>query len=394
MSARLSDRLSQMRMLREAREGRTGSSNERGNNERTPGGRKTAPEIRKEELFEGWSRPAPLVFTRESIYPFPLRERPYGGLLIAEEKLPAAVFYDFETTGLSGGAGTYIFLAGFAVLQEGEIHLRQFFLEDYPGEPDFITLIRESIASAEYFISYNGKRFDAPLLQTRARMSGVPAEMGTQLDLLFPCRRIWKRKIGSCSLSNVERMVLNRGREDDIPGSLIPDCYFSFLRGEEAGCMGRVIDHHRRDIISLVHLLFRIEEAAARPADLSSREEREGMANLLLYYGDERGLSILEDELEAGSMRAGRMAVPAYRRRGNFEKMEILLRRMWEKDRGLFQGIALAKLLEHRRKDLFGAVEIVDLLKQRHPFLSDPMKEELEHRRRRLQKKIALAGKL
>lgn len=334
---------------------------------------------------------------------------PYRGLLLPKERLAGSIFYDFETTGLSGGAGTYIFLAGVGRFTTGGLRIDQLFLEDYPGEPEFLEALRGLFGRDETCISYNGKRFDANLLLTRSRMSGVDVEMGPQLDLLYPVRNIWKRSLGSCRLSRVERFVLDRGRIDDIDGALIPECYFSFLRlrdrgidgidgtevdGGEYGCMERVIEHHLKDIESLAHLLFTIEEAAAEPHSLmangalESSAAREGLAALLLKRGDPRGAELLEEEFERGSMRAGKLAALYHRRAGNYEDLERILTGMWRKERGSFQGVALAKLYEHRRGDPAAALEIVRKLVSARRFMPSVRKEELEKRRLRLERKV------
>ncbi len=418
MRGKLSDRLAQMRKIRE--EGGAQRAHDRTkieqNGSRQEGGERSVHEAREagEEravagLFDSWRRVAPLVLGRSVTLPFPRLEsiegelepaRPYRGLLLPKERLGGSIFYDFETTGLSGGAGTYIFLAGIGRFTEEGMRIDQLFLEDYPGEPEFLEALRGLFGRDETCISYNGKRFDANLLLTRSRMSGVEVEMGSQLDLLYPVRNIWKRSLGSCRLSRVERHVLDRGRIGDIDGALIPDCYFSFLRQRdqqledsaggqgELGCMQMVIDHHLKDIESLAHLLFTIEEAAAEPRMLRLSGAREGMAALLLKRGDPRGAELLEEELEEGSMRAGRLAALYYRRAGNYGELERVLSRMWRRERGFFQGVALAKLYEHRRGEPGAALEIVRELDSSRRFLPSGKREELEKRRLRLERKL------
>ena len=53
--------------------------------------------------------------------------------LCASDLLGAA-FVDVETTGLTGGTGTYVFLVGIGTFEDGSFHLRQFFLALPPDD--------------------------------------------------------------------------------------------------------------------------------------------------------------------------------------------------------------------------------------------------------------------
>ncbi len=403
MAARLSNRLSQLRSIREERgDGKGDGRKSRGGKSENSRAGDSRGDPRRNTLFAQWHRNAPLVLSRKLTLPFPRIEKmgeslkpygAYGELLLPIGQLEQARFYDFETTGLSGGAGTYIFLAGIGRFRPQALEITQLLLEDYPGEPDFLEALGELIGEDDIAVSYNGKRFDAHVLLTRSRMSGVKLCMGKQLDLLYPARAVWKRALGSCRLSRIEQYVLNRGRSDDIDGALIPECYFTFLRegamsrGTEE-CMRRVIDHHLLDIESLAHLLFHIEEASADPQRLELPGAREGLAALLLRKADLRGASILEEELERGSLRAGRTAALYYRSIGMVDAMERVLLRMWERSHDHFQGIALAKLYEHKKREPVMALEIVEELQRRLQFLTEEKRGGLEKRRDRLLKKM------
>jgi uncharacterized protein YprB with RNaseH-like and TPR domain len=172
--------------------------------------------------------------------------------------LSRAAFLDMETTGLAGGAGTFAFLAGVGHFTgEGEeFVLHQFFLRDCAGEPAFLWAVGEVLAPLPYLITFNGRRFDWPLLEARFTVARLRATLPrpAHLDLLYPSWALWKRRLGSCRLSRLEEQVLGVGREEDVPGWLIPQLYFTYLRSEDAGPLAPVLHHNLLDILSLVTL--------------------------------------------------------------------------------------------------------------------------------------------
>ena len=184
------------------------------------------------------------------------------------------VFLDTETTGLMGGTGTYVFLLGTAYISDGELVLRQHLLHDLGAEAAFMSALREELAPFRACASYNGKCFDLPLLRTRFVMA-LRSDLlvdESHLDLLHPARRLWRDRFGSTSLRQLEDSVLDVIREDDIPGSLIPERYFRWLALRERGLIEPVLDHNARDIVSLVRITDRIAQAvidarAGRPPD-------------------------------------------------------------------------------------------------------------------------------
>src|SRR6478609_5492629 len=80
-------------------------------------------------------------------------------------------FLDTETTGLAGGTGTYAFLIGVGAIDHTGFRLRQFFMRDYGEEPSLLCRLHEHLAQFDVLITYNGKAYDQPLLETRFRMA-------------------------------------------------------------------------------------------------------------------------------------------------------------------------------------------------------------------------------
>ena len=174
------------------------------------------------------------------------------------------VFLDTETTGLSGGTGTYVFLLGTAWIEGGELVLRQHLLRDLGAERDFVKAIHRELDAFRACASYNGKAFDLPILRTRVvlAMRGELAVDESHLDLLHPARRLWKDRFGSTTLRQLEASVLDEPRgNDDITGALIPDRYFHWLRLRDDRLIAPVLRHNARDVISLVRIADRVARA-------------------------------------------------------------------------------------------------------------------------------------
>ena len=384
--AKLSGRLQQMREMREA--GVTGSSDEISKVEEKSPHKQEAPSPLP---WPGWSAVAPYVWQRSLVLPCPLEKQHVEGLLLENSSLiPKLEFYDFETTGLSGGAGTIIFLAGFGRIEGEQLHIEQILLVDYPGEPAFIRALLPYLSADKLFVSYNGKGFDRHMLLNRLRIHGYHnADMPRQLDLLYPTRKIWGKSLERCNLGRIEEFVLNINRDDDIEGALIPECYQEFLRTQDDGCMRRVVAHHVQDIASLAELLFHIEETAMDPESLSDGQARLGLGLLMLQINEARAISVLEAELSAGNEAAGRILVPFYKRRRQLTELREVLAKMRALRAGYFQLIETAKILEHVDKQPRAALSLIQPLLQQRSLLSKVNFNELQHRLQRLKRKAS-----
>jgi len=173
------------------------------------------------------------------------------------------LFLDTETTGLSGGTGTYVFLIGVAYFTDRELVLRQHMLLDLGAEREFIEGLKKEIEPLRACASYNGKAFDLPIIRTRFVMA-IRSELtvdDSHLDLLHPARRLWRDRFGSTTLKQLEESVLDDGRTADIPGWLIPDAYFHYLRKRDPAIIAPVLEHNARDVISLVRITDRVARA-------------------------------------------------------------------------------------------------------------------------------------
>ena len=180
------------------------------------------------------------------------------GSAIVNFELDKTLFLDTETTGLAGGAGTAAFLIGMGYFYENKYIVEQFFMRDYDEEAAMLNLIAEKAANFDMIVTFNGRSFDLPLLETRMILNRIDPVLNRlkDVDLLHPARRIWGLRLSDCRLGTLEDEVLGFQRaEDDIPGSLIPGIYFDYLQFGNADKLNKVFYHNEKDIVSMVGLL-------------------------------------------------------------------------------------------------------------------------------------------
>ena len=170
------------------------------------------------------------------------------------------LFLDTETTGLAGGTGTYPFLVGLAWWEGGGLEVEQLFMREYSEEGSLLAALADRMAERPLLITFNGKSFDWPLLETRYRLTRaltVPKPLA-HLDLLHPARSLWRLRLGSVRLSQLERHVLGRDRGADLPSELIPKIYLDFIRSGQAEPLVPVFHHNQMDLCGLAGLSGRI----------------------------------------------------------------------------------------------------------------------------------------
>ena len=280
------------------------------------------------------------------------------------------LFLDTETTGLSGGTGTVAFLIGTGFFDAGEFVLRQFFMRDYDEEPAMLTALNELLSKYKGLITFNGKAFDWNLLHTRFIFNRIKPSMSgpVHLDLLFPARKIWRLKLESCSLVSIEENVLEEYRTDDIPGAMIPSIYFKYLENRDARDIKRVIKHNKLDIMSMVSLLSRICSMIQNPLVETDRDrELLGVGKIFESSGDYQNVidcfeACMDSECVMVKESASKKLSSIYKRSKNYEKAVEHWNNML-KDPSIpkiFPLIELAKYYEHKEKDPFKALEIVE----------------------------------
>lgn len=328
--------------------------------------------------------------------------------LCASDLLGAA-FVDVETTGLTGGTGTYVFLVGIGTFEDGSFHLRQFFLAHLGGETAMMAAVSEILADCRVIISFNGRRFDLPLLETRFTLSRLPRPTPglAHLDLLYPTRHLYRRRLSSCRLASLETALLGVEREDDVPGWAIPGLYFDYLRQGRAEPLSTVFHHNTLDVLSLVALLGHLGRAAAKerptsPHDcfaLGRWDELGGQPEDAARLYEAALNNGCEEELHTVIVRR---LVRLYRHLGRWNDLSRRLGDEVRADKApcwkLEALVELAKLKEHRWRDYSGAEGLtrqalalveVTALRGEVPTTSLLQREALEHRLWRLRRRLA-----
>jgi hypothetical protein len=251
------------------------------------------------------------------------------------------LFFDIETTGLSGGAGTYLFLAGFARATAEGFLIRQYFMHSLSGERFFLDEVGGDLLHARFLVSYNGRSYDYNILKNRYILAGMPffTEEPVHLDLLYTSRRIWRGLMPDFTLSTVEGRILGISRFDDIPGWQIPGVYTDYLRGRDVcGDIARIIAHNRDDVQSLLALL--VKQLSLLGGAAGGRVPRNERYNPIA----------LSDMLAAGRRRdEARELLSAHHDSTEALKRLVL---MHKRDRRFEQALDLLEELQARRVDL------------------------------------------
>ncbi|HEX4566736.1 MAG TPA: ribonuclease H-like domain-containing protein, partial [Vicinamibacterales bacterium] len=338
------------------------------------------------------------------------------------------LFVDLETTGLSGGAGSVAFLVGCGWFDMGAFQVRQFLLTSYASERALLSAVADCFAEATLLVTYNGKTFDLPVMETRWLFHRIPPPVDSvrHFDMLHPARRLWRHRIdasgmeqpaarlrsgapsdadgGGCRLGTLERVLCGVTRVGDVPGMEIPARYFRFLRSGDARPLEPVLEHNRLDLISLAAVTAHAVQLAEQGSD-GCRDAAEALALGKVYEragcGD-RAVTCYERAIAEASAHVDVTAEALYR-------LGLRLRRdrrhadaadAWRRILDLKQGRygtrstllgplrrfaaeALAVHQEHREKDYESARELaLQLLDE------TPAPDAARHRIARLDRKI------
>ena len=322
--------------------------------------------------------------------------------------LQNSAFLDVETTGLAGGAGTYAFLVGIGWFDEQDFRLRQVFMRDYGEEPALVSVLEETLEPLAGVVSFNGKAFDVPLLETRFIMSRrrFPLSSAPHLDLLHMARRLWRLRLENCQLSTLETEILGLERHGDVPSPLVPQLYFDYLRYGRAEPLEGVFYHNAQDILSLAALTALSCAVFEDPLrhETTYGEDLYSLARLYSLAGlGDRAEKALRAALDAPIPEELRWQTVHHlsfhlKRRGLWpEAMELWQLAIEENHGRLYPFVELAKYHEHRAKDFQTAEVLVlramDLVQasaaSRGGWWSEQRLGELEHRLRRVQLKRA-----
>jgi hypothetical protein len=192
-----------------------------------------------------------------------------------------------------------------------------------------------------------------------------PFDRMEHLDLLFGARRLWKLRLDSCRLVDLEHRILGFEREGDLPGEMIPYVYFDFLRSQRAFKVVPIFHHNAIDILTLACLTAIVPLAFRAPEEAALRHGADfiGLARWLHQADrDEEALRLFRRAMEMG--------LPD----------ELLFRTMWD-----------IAAIERRlgRHDASVAV-VSELAANRNPFRVRALEELAKHYEHR-EKNYAMA---
>jgi len=331
------------------------------------------------------------------------------------------LFLDTETTGLAGGTGTYAFLVGVAWWDAGGLQVEQLFMRDFTEEYSLLHELAARVAERPVLFTFNGKSFDWPLVENRFTMTRSIAapKLAAHVDLLHPARALWKLRLGSVRLIELERQVLDAPRlgwhrEDDVSSALIPQYYFDYLRGGPVAPLAAVVRHNQMDLRGLAALFGKINDLLASDnsdsGDIDSLDLF-GLSRFLQRRGEaDRAHSACSQALSAGlpaefRPQASRDLAHMAKRRGEHERAaEIWQAIAADPQDGIHACEQLAIHYERRAKDIPRAKEFAQLalakIRRQRAVSRDPCaaaqlarrEQRFLHRIARLQHRIKLKG--
>jgi uncharacterized protein len=272
------------------------------------------------------------------------------------------LFLDTETTGLSGGAGTYAFLVGLAWWDAGGLQAEQLLMRDFAEEHSILHELAARLAERPVLITFNGKTFDWPLLENRFTMTRAIAipRLAAHLDLLHPARALWKLRLGSVRLVELEREVLDARRlgwyrEEELISAMIPQVYFDYLRGGAVAPLAAVVRHNQSDLRGLAALMAKIDALLATASQDRCPHEFHGLdlfglSRFLLRRGD-------NDRAHAACARALDFGLPAEFRSQARRDLALFAKRRGDHDKAVDLWEQLATEPAHDADDAIQACE-------------------------------------
>ncbi len=311
--------------------------------------------------------------------------------------LESMVFLDTETTGLSGGTGTMPFMIGAGRFISSQFVVEQFFVRNPAEETAQLAALSEFSEGVQAIVTYNGKAFDLPIINTRYLMQRLsnPFTSATHIDLLPFTRRIWKSRLGQCNLGNIEKRVLGIEREqDDIPGYLVPDFYRDYLFNGNTSMIPGIFYHNEIDVLSLSTLFSWLAAILEDPSDARFTDpgdlvsvgrvleilQREHLAEQI--YASDRLQQSPTPERQKGLL----LLANLQKRKGNLEEASAL----WQEaasEGSLEAFLELAKYYEHHNRDYPAALACT--IQALTLCSTELQAAQLNHRRNRLEKKLS-----
>ncbi|MBS2039489.1 ribonuclease H-like domain-containing protein [bacterium] len=319
------------------------------------------------------------------------------------------LYLDTETTGLAGGSGTYAFLVGLAYFEGSRLRVEQLIMRSHCEEKAMLGYLIERLEQSDGLVTFNGKSFDIPLLQTRLIMNRLRFDLEElpHLDLLPVARRLWSGALENCKLETLETHILGLPRQGDVPGWMVPQIFFRYLQTGCARGLAQVAEHNRRDILTMVGLVAGLWGYVDEPHDWSQRfQQRPELLHLedlalaqQLFRGRrfeearqllERCFAYWQDQSPIPALRqSGALLARLRRRLGDVRAAQEIwssLAERFPQDPELLEQVA--KQQEHIHKNWVSALDWVERALRIKPLAPTRIKR-LKYRRERLQKRLS-----
>ncbi|UOE74960.1 ribonuclease H-like domain-containing protein [Parageobacillus thermoglucosidasius] len=313
-------------------------------------------------------------------------------------------FFDTETTGLSSGTGHFIFLLGHARVYTDRVVVRQHFLP-HPGAE--VALYQSFLTEVDYttLVTYNGKAFDWPKVKTRHTLirDAVPKLPAFgHFDLYHAAKRIWKQKLESVRLSNVEKEILQIERKEDVPGFLAPMMYMDFLSTPHPDRIFPVLRHNELDVLSLICLYIHLSKQLLEAPRLNDALEQLETARWLETLGETAAAKsvyerVIEKETKEAWQAQWQLSL-LYKKEKRYKEAVDIWEQLWQHGHDTWKikvGVELAKAYEHHFRDVHAAHRYAVSAYERWKALSRSYKQrndaqEMEWIKRieRLQRKL------
>lgn len=325
---------------------------------------------------------------------------------LGELDLGRAFYIDTETTGLAGGTGTYVFMLGMGWVEKGNFVVEQLFLRDFSEEAALLHRANQLAGEFDVLVTFNGKRYDLPLLNTRMVMNRLKGTLGEMphLDLLQPARLLYGGTFDNCRLQTLEKELMGHFRRDDIPGSEIPKLYFDYLSSSDTSSMVPVFEHNFLDVVTLLSLTAHFLHLCQKP-ELDPRALA-GLGRLHSRRGNrEQALALMEQarSRRAATYRDLRDLGYLYKRNRDFGKaLEVWKALITRQERVSHElgfdatpYVEAAKHYEHKTGDFRRALEFTTAALEQASVTtngnapSGGLLAQLNHRANRLRHRLA-----
>ncbi len=311
------------------------------------------------------------------------------------------LFLDTETTGLSGGVGTIAFQIGVGYFTPSGFVVEQFLMHDYPEEVEMLRLLDGLMQRFSILCTFNGRTFDVPLLKSRFLMNRIPDAHfpAIHADVLYPARRLWKLRLKNCRLGNLEEQLLHVQRDDDLPGALVPQTYFQYLKDGNFSPLLKILEHNKQDIVSLAQLFYFMCRQVDQPEEITEGADLFSLARAMEKRGEkEKAMKCYRLSAANGMPGESYQAMARIEKRdGNCEAAVKLYQAMLTQGKEPVSACeALAKLYEHQLKDVPKAIsytrQALLLLSEPSLFKNATVQEQqnaLQYRYARLRRKLS-----